>query len=169
MNLLHFYLLLMNSLQFLLFKNWILCIFYPLRVNSWQFLSTRVNFLQFSLFKGECFAIFTLQAWILWIFSSFKGQFFAFLMFLYEFWQFSPLRVNSLQFFLFKVNSLQFLPFKVEFFAIFTLQGWNFCKFYLLEIFFGVKRTKNYSCNGEFFEILIFSLFEVEFFAFFHP
>ena len=167
MNLLHFYLLLMNSLQFLLFKNWILCIFYPLRVNSWQFLSTRVNFFQFSLFKGEFFAIFTLQAWILWIFSPFKGNFFHFCSFRDEFWQFSPLRVNSLQFFLFKVNSLQFLPFKVEFFAIFTLQGWNFCKFYLFEIFLGWKGQKITLVMVNFLKFWFFHSLRLNFLHFF--
>ena len=53
--------------------------------------------------------------------------------------------MNSLQFPPLRVNSLQFSPFKGEFFAIF---------FFLR--FFWVKRTKNYSGNGEFFKILIF-------------
>ena len=168
MNLLHFYLLLMNSLQFLLFKNWILGIFYPLRVNSWQFLSTRVNFLQFSLFKGECFAIFTLQAWILWIFHPSRVIFCIFVLLGMNFgnfhrwgWilcNFFSLRWILCNFYPLRLNSLQFLPFKGEIFASFTF----------LRFFWG-ERTKNYSCNGEFFEILIFSLFEVEFFAFFHP
>ena len=44
-----------------------------------------------------------------------------------------------------RLNSLQLSPFKGEIFAIFTFLR---C--------FWVKRTKNYSCNGEFFDIFIF-------------
>ena len=88
--------------------------------------------MQFLPFKHEFFGFF----------HPSRVNFLHFWSFRDEFWQFSPLRVNSLQFFLFKVNSLQFLPFKVEFFAIFTLQGWNFCKFYLFEIFLGWKGQK---------------------------
>ena len=53
---------------------------------------------------------------------------------------------------------MYFSLFKGELFAIFTLQGWNLCNFYLHEIFFWWKGQKNYSCNGEFFEILVFIL-----------
>ena len=55
--------------------------------------------------------------------------------------------MNSLQFLLLRVNSLQFLPFKVK--SVQFLSFWDI---------FWVKRTKNYSCNGEFFEILVFIL-----------
>ena len=53
--------------------------------------------------------------------------------------------MNSLQFSPLRVNSLQFSLFNGEFFAI----------FFFLRLFW-VKRTKNYSGNGEFFKILIF-------------
>ena len=53
------------------------------------------------------------------------------------------------------MNSLQFSPFKGEIFACFT-----FLRFFLGE------KDKNYSCNGEFFEILIFYPLRVNFLHF---
>ena len=116
-------------------------------MNSWQFSPARVNSLQVLPLKHEFFGFFfTFQGWI--------------------FCTFYPLRVNSLQFSPFKGEFVAFLmcqdeflaifTLEGEFFAIFTLQGWNLCKFYLSEIFWGWKGQKKYSCNGEFFEILIF-------------
>ena len=111
-----------NSLQFSPFEGvffafftflvWIVCNFYLYRENSLPFLS----------FQDEFFAIFNLQGWILCIFQPLRVNF------LYFF----PLKVNSLHFLALRLNSLQFLPFNDEFFAIFTLQGWNLFNFYLL-------------------------------------
>ena len=55
------------------------------------------------------------------------------------------------------MNSLQFSPFEGEFFAILTFKGEFFAIFTFLRYFLGEK-DKNYSCNGEFFKILIFIL-----------
>ena len=115
-----------------------------------------MNSLQFLSSVGKFFAIFNLSGWILCIFhpsrvnffhfSSFEGEFFTiFTLYDWILCVFHSSWMNSLQFPPLRVNSLQFSPFKGEFFAIF---------FFLR--FFWVKRTKNYSGNGEFFKILIF-------------
>ena len=125
---------------FAIFTVWgrIICIFPPFSVISLQPLT----------FQGEFFAFFSLSGWILCNFQPFRG------------------------------NSFHFWLFKGEFFVFFTLQGWILCNFYswgwiLCNFYpskvksvqflsfwdiFWVKRTKNYSCNGEFFEILVFIL-----------
>ena len=125
---------------FVIFTVWgrIICIFPPFSVISLQPLT----------FQGEFFAFFSLSGWILCNFQPFRG------------------------------NSFHFWLFKGEFFVFFTLQGWILCNFYswgwiLCNFYpskvksvqflsfwdiFWVKRTKNYSCNGEFFEILVFIL-----------
>ena len=116
-----------------------------------------MNVLQFLPFKHDFFGFF----------HPSRVNFLHFWPFRDEFWQFSPLRVNSLQFFLFKVNSLQFLPFKVEFFAIFTLQGWNFCKFYLFEIFLGWKGQKITLVMVNFLKFWFFHSLRLNFLHFF--
>ena len=118
-----------------------------------------VNFSHSLPFEGEFFAIFTLWGWILCIFHPLSVNSMQFLPINCEFFAFFTLSGWILcNFQPSRVNSLPFSLSKGEFFVFFTLQGWNLCNFYLHEIFFWWKGQKNYSFNGEFFEILVFIL-----------